>query len=156
MDCSSCRSLTFAEWHTAALDSSEVTQNAEVIFVMVLPQYMYATGVAHKVWQGLSLTSGVLQEPTLRVMQQRLAAAQLHAECVVAEFHALQERADAEQKRFNSKINKLQEAREELQKAMEEQGKVRCQVILASLGLFFCVLQFVVVSVRGCAIIHTI
>jgi len=83
-------------------------------------------------WQGLSLTSGVLQELTSPVTQQRLAAAQLHAECVVAEFYALQERADVEQQRFNSKINKLQEAREELQKAMEEQGKVRCQVILAS------------------------
>ena len=89
-------------------------------------------------------------------MQQRLAAAQRHAECVVAEFHALQHRADAEQQMFNSKIDKLQEARAELQKAMEEQGKVRCQVILASLGLSFCVLQIVVVSVCGCAIIHII
>jgi len=102
------------------------------------------------------LTSGVLQEPTLQVTQQRLAAAQLHAECVVAEFHVLQERADSEQQSFNSKINKLQEAREELQKAMEEQGKVRCQVILASLGLFFCVLQIVVVFVCGCAVIYII
>ena len=135
MDCSSCRSLTFAEWHTAALDSSEVTQNAEVIFVMVLPQYMYATGVAHKVWQGLSLTSGVLQEPALPVTQQMLAAAQLHAEYVVAEFHALQKRANIEQQESSSKINKLQKAREELQEAMEEQGEVRCQVILASPGL---------------------
>ncbi len=109
-----------------------------------------------RVWQGLSLTSGVLQEPILRVMQQRLAAAQLHAECVVAEFHAMQKQADDEQQRFNSKINKLQEAREEMQKAMEEQGKVRCQVILASLGLFLCVLQIVVVFVCGCAIIHII
>ena len=98
----------------------------------------------------------MLQEPTLQVTQQRLAAALLHAECMVAEFHALQKQADVEQQRFNSKINKLQEAREELQKAMEEQGKVRCQVILASLGLFFCVLQNVVVFVCGCAIIHII
>ena len=103
-------------------------------------------------WQGLSLTSGVLQELTSPVTQQRLAAAQLHAECVVAEFYALQERADVEQQRFNSKINKLQEAREELQKAVEGQGKVR--VISVSLGLFFCVLQIVVVSVCGCAITH--
>ncbi len=118
---------------------------------------MHATDVVNtKVWHDLSLTSGVLQEPTSPVMQQRLAAAQRHAECVVAEFHALQHRADAEQQMFNSKINKLQEARAELQKAMEEQGKVRCQVILASLGLFFCVLQIVVVSVCGCAIIHII
>ncbi len=34
---SSCRSLTFADWKTAALDSSEVMQDAEVIFGMVLP-----------------------------------------------------------------------------------------------------------------------
>ena len=63
---------------------------------------------------------------------------------MIAEFHALQERANIEHKKFDSKINKLTKTREEL-KAMEEQGKVRCQVILASLGLFFCVLQIVVV-----------
>ena len=34
-------------------------------------------------------------------------------------------RAHIEQQESSSKINKLQEAREELQKAMEEQGKVR-------------------------------
>ncbi len=38
VDCSSCRSLTFADWKPAALDSSEVSsETAEVIFVMVLP-----------------------------------------------------------------------------------------------------------------------
>ena len=78
-----------------------------------------------KPWQGLSLTSGVLQQPTSPVTQQMLAAAQLRAEYVIAEFHALQMRAHIEQQESSSKINKLQEAREELQKAMEEQGKVR-------------------------------
>ncbi len=105
---------------------------------------MHATDVVSS-RHGLSSTSGVLQEPTSPVTQQRLAAAQLRAEYVIAEFHALQERANIEQKEFDSKINKLTKTREELQKAMEEQGKVRCQVILASLGLFFCVLQFVAV-----------
>ena len=95
----------------------------------------------------------MLQEPTSPVTQQMLAAAKLHAELVVAEFHALQKRAHAEQQDFNSKINKLQEAREVLQKAVE-QGKVR--VTLASLGLFFCVLQTVVVSVFGCAVTHVV
>jgi len=104
---------------------------------------MHATDVVSS-RHGLSSTSGVLQEPTSPVTQQRLAAAQLRAEYVIAEFHALQERANIEQKEFDSKINKLTKTREELQKAMEEQGKVRCQVILASLGLFFCVLQIVV------------
>ncbi len=118
---------------------------------------MHATGVVNtKVWQGLSLTSGLLQEPTSPVTQQMLAAAQLHAEYVVAEFHALQKRAGIEQQESSSKINKLQKAREELQEAMEAQGKVRCQVILASLGLFFCVLQIVVVFVFGCATTHVI
>ncbi len=37
VDCLSCRSLTFADWNTAALDSSEVMQNAEVTFGMILP-----------------------------------------------------------------------------------------------------------------------
>ena len=83
------------------------------------------------------------------ITQQRLAAAQLRAEYVIAEFHALQEWANIEQKEFDSKINKLTKTREGLQKAMEEQGKVRCQVILASLGLFFCVLQIVVVFVSA-------
>jgi hypothetical protein len=105
---------------------------------------MHATDVVSS-RHGLSSTSGVLQEPTSPVTQQRLAAAQLRAEYVIADFHALQERANIEQKEFDSKINKLTKTREELQKAMEEQGKVRCQVILASLGLFFCVLQIVVV-----------
>jgi len=114
---------------------------------------MHATDVVSS-RHGLSSTSGVLQEPTSPVTQQRLAAAQLRAEYVIADFHALQERANIEQKEFDSKINKLTKTREELQKAMEEQGKVRCQVILASLGLFFCVLQIVVVSVCGCAITH--
>jgi hypothetical protein len=155
LDCSSCRSLTFADWKPAALDSSEVTQNAEVSFVMALSRHMHATGVANtKVWQGLSLTSGVLQEPTSPVTQQMLAKALLRTEYVIAEFDALRRRAHVEQQEYNSKINKLTQAREELQKAMEEQGKVRCQVILASLGLFFCVLQIVVVSVCGCAITH--
>ncbi len=116
---------------------------------------MQATGAFNtKVWQGLSLTSGVLQEPTSPVTQQMLAKALLRTEYVIAEFDALRRRAHVEQQEYNSKINKLTQAREELQKAMEEQGKVRCQVILASLGLFFCVLQIVVVSVCGCAITH--
>ena len=109
-----------------------------------------------KAWQGLSLTSGVLQEPTSQVTQLRLAAAQLHAEYVITEFHALKKQANIEQQEFDSKINKLTKTREELQKAMEEQGKVRCQVILASLGLFFCVLQFVAVCVCGCTIIQIV
>ena len=103
---------------------------------------MHATGAVNtKVWQGFSFTSGLLQEATSPVTQQMLAAAQLRTEYVVAEFHALQKRAHIEQQEFDSKINKLTKAREDLQKAMQEQGKVRCQVILASLGLFFCVLQ---------------
>jgi len=81
------------------------------------------------------LTSGVLQEPTLPVTQQMLAAAQLHGKYVVDEYHALQKRAHVEQEESNDKINKLQKAREELQKALEEQGEVTCQVILASPGL---------------------
>ena len=116
---------------------------------------MHDTGVVStKVWQGLSLTSGVLQEQTSTVTQQMLAAAQLHGRYVVAEFHALHERAHTERQESSSKINNLQKATEELQKAMEEQGKVRCQVILACLGLFFYVLQIVVVFVVGCAITH--
>ncbi len=88
------------------------------------------------------MTSGVLQEPTLSVTQQMLAAAQLHGKYVVDEYRALQKRAHIEQEESNDKINKLQKAREELQKAVEElqkaveeQGEVRCQVILASPGL---------------------
>ncbi len=60
-----------------------------------------------KQWQGLSLTSGVLQEPTSPVTPQMLAAAQLHAEYVIHEYHALQKRAHIEQEQFNDKINKL-------------------------------------------------
>ncbi len=74
----------------------------------------------------------MLQEPTSQVTQLRLAAAQLHAEYVITEFHALKKQANIEQQEFDSKINKLTKTREELQKAMEEQGKVGCQVILAS------------------------
>ncbi|KAL0054873.1 hypothetical protein WJX82_003597 [Trebouxia sp. C0006] len=84
-------SLMFADWKTAALDSSEVMKHAE--------------------------------EPTSQVTQLRLAAAQLHAEYVITEFHALKKQANIEQQEFDSKINKLTKTREELQKAMEEQGK---------------------------------
>ncbi len=35
--CSSCRSLTFADWKTAALDSSEVMKHAEVTIEIVSP-----------------------------------------------------------------------------------------------------------------------
>ena len=118
---------------------------------------MHATGAFNtKVWQGFSFTSGLLQEATSPVTQQMLAAAQLRTEYVVAEFHALQKLAHIEQQEFDSKINKLTKAREDLQKATEEQGKVRCQVILASLGLFFCVLQVFAVFVFGYAITHVI
>jgi len=72
------------------------------------------------------LTSGVLQEPTSPVTPQMLAAAQLHAECVIHELHALQERAHIQQEKSKDKINKLQGLMEELQKAAEEQGEVRC------------------------------
>ena len=72
------------------------------------------------------MTFGVLQEPASPVTPQMLAAAQLHAKCVIHEFHALQERARIEQEQSNDKINKLQGLMEELQKAAEEQGEVRC------------------------------
>ncbi|KAA6425585.1 MAG: hypothetical protein FRX49_04482 [Trebouxia sp. A1-2] len=89
-------SLTFADWKTAAVDSTEVRRDAEVTFGM---------------------------EQTSTVTQQMLAAAQLHGRYVVAEFHALHERAHTERQESSSKINNLQKATEELQKAMEEQGK---------------------------------
>ncbi len=69
------------------------------------------------------MTSGVLQ--TSPVTPQMLAAAQLHAECVIHEFHALQEQARIQQEQSKEKINKLQDLMEDLQKAAEEQGEVR-------------------------------
>lgn len=72
------------------------------------------------------MTFGVLQEPTSPVTLQKLAAAQLHAEYVIHEFHALQERAHMAQEKSKDKINKLQGLMEGLQKAVEEYGEVRC------------------------------
>ncbi|KAL0035257.1 hypothetical protein WJX79_008939 [Trebouxia sp. C0005] len=60
------------------------------------------------------------EEPTSPVT---LLAAQLHAEYVTYEFHALQERAHIEQGQSNDKLNKIQRSREELQKAVEKQGE---------------------------------
>jgi len=74
-----------------------------------------------------------MQEPTLLVTQQMLAAAQLHGKYVVDEYHALQKRAHVEQEESNDKINKLQKAREELQKAVASPGLssfVCCRLLL--------------------------